>query len=60
MGFFRQSPEVRAAQADLNAYSEKQWRNGNYEETDEFRRLNGRVNDAIRDEKQQQRDRKSR
>lgn len=51
MGFFRHSPEVRAAQAELNAYSEQQFRAGNYEETDEYLRLNGKVNDALRAEK---------
>lgn len=60
MGFFRQSAEVRAAQADLNAYSEQQRREGNHEETDEFLRLNGRVNDAIRAEQQVENARKGR
>ena len=53
MGIFRHSPEVRAAQSELNAYSEQQWRVGNYEETDEYLRLNGKVNDALRAERDQ-------
>jgi hypothetical protein len=51
MGFFRHSPEVRTAQAELNAYGEQQRRAGNHEETDEFLRLNGKVNDALRAER---------
>lgn len=51
MPWFRHSPEVRAAQADLNAYSEQQQAAGNHEETDEFLALNNRVNEALRTER---------
>lgn len=51
MSIFRHNQAVRTAQAALNAYSDQQNRAGNHEITDEYLRLNGEVNDALRAEK---------
>lgn len=48
MSHFRTSPDVRTAQAALDAYGTAARKAGDREETDEYLRLNDAVNDAHR------------
>lgn len=57
MGIFRHSPEVRAAQAALDANAAYERKNGIDWETDQYLQLNQDVNDALKAEKKTQKNR---